>query len=240
MKPLGAQELLDVADQSIRLNWVDRGLLLARYASAGALSRACEDLPLAIRDRLILGLRIATFGPQLSLQARCGGCGEQLEAELDGAAMLASHLEDPPEATTVHIENKELSLRMPTSRDLDSVAGLPSEQAHWGLLRRCLADASVELDDQLRSAAAAALESADPFSALELELVCQQCGKGTVTQLDLVSFVLSEITDAAHRVAAQIHQLALAYGWTEAEILQLPEARRRRYLQFITDGASAP
>ena len=236
MRPLGAQQLLDVADQAKGLSWIDRGLLLARCASGGALAGHCEDLPIGVRDRLILALRIETFGPILPVQSRCAVCGEQLEAQVDGAAMLARHLEEPPATIPLQIDGSDIELRMPTSRDLHAVAGLPHGQAQWGLVRRCLGS-GVEPNESARTAAAEALAEADPFSSVELELICAACGNGSVVNLDLVTFVLAEIETAAHRIAAQVHRLARAYGWTESEILKLPEARRRRYLQLVAEGS---
>ncbi len=39
-----------------------------------------------------------------------------------------------------------------------------------------------------------------------------------------------------HELLEDVHTLALAYGWTESDVLALPAPRRAEYLTLIADG----
>jgi len=51
---------------------------------------------------------------------------------------------------------------------------------------------------------------------------------------DIVSFFWSEICVQAKRLLREVHILARAYGWREADILSMSAARRQLYLEMVT------
>jgi hypothetical protein len=51
--------------------------------------------------------------------------------------------------------------------------------------------------------------------------------------LDLPAFLWTEIEAQVRRLLLDIHTLAVAYGWSEREILSLSDARRRLYLEMV-------
>jgi hypothetical protein len=85
-----------------------------------------------------------------------------------------------------------------------------------------------ELDDIGR-----ALALADPHAEIRLPLQCPACGHGWEETLDIASFTWEEIEARARRLLFDVHTLASAYGWTEAEILSLGASRRARYLELV-------
>ena len=52
--------------------------------------------------------------------------------------------------------------------------------------------------------------------------------------LDIVSFLWSEISSLAKRHLREVHTLAWAYGWSEADILAMSPARRQFYLESVS------
>jgi hypothetical protein len=52
----------------------------------------------------------------------------------------------------------------------------------------------------------------------------------------VVNFLWSEIDGFCRRSLHQVHRLALAYGWTEAQILSLSPTRRGYYLGLVQNG----
>ena len=81
----------------------------------------------------------------------------------------------------------------------------------------------------------------DIYGALDLgtnncRLLIARPTDGGFTVLDAFSLLASGLA-AADRLYAEIDAVARAYHWSEAEILALPIARRRRYLGLI--GAMA-
>jgi hypothetical protein len=51
--------------------------------------------------------------------------------------------------------------------------------------------------------------------------------------LDIPALVLAELEAEGQRLLGDIHVLARAYGWSEAEVVALPPARRRRYVEMV-------
>ena len=51
--------------------------------------------------------------------------------------------------------------------------------------------------------------------------------------LDIGSFVWAEIESRARRLLWEVHTLASAYGWSEAETLSLSAARRASYMRMV-------
>jgi hypothetical protein len=189
---------------------------------AGALALlGIHDAPVAELDARLLALRAATFGPLLEAVATCPECGLELELELDARAMAANSPARVPG-----------DFRLPTARDLGAVAAEPDpERARELLASRCAP--SRELTPELIDEIGEALAEADPLGGSRLALACPECGREWVETLDVPWLVQLEFANAGARLAAEVHELALAYGWTESEILALPPRRRARYLELV-------
>ena len=71
----------------------------------------------------------------------------------------------------------------------------------------------------------------DPQAEVQLDLSCPACGYCWKMMFDIVSFFWSEICAQARRLLREVHTLARAYGWREADILSLSTARRHFYLE---------
>jgi hypothetical protein len=50
---------------------------------------------------------------------------------------------------------------------------------------------------------------------------------------DIVSFLWTEIAAEAKRLLREVHILASAYGWREADIFSLSPLRRQFYLEAV-------
>ena len=62
---------------------------------------------------------------------------------------------------------------------------------------------------------------------------CPECDREWKESLDLTSFVWAEVESRARRLLVEVHPLASAYGWSEAETFALSEARRAIYLEMV-------
>ena len=58
------------------------------------------------------------------------------------------------------------------------------------------------------------------------------CGGAWQGVLEVIDFLWAEIRTRARRLLQEIDALARAYGWREAEILALSDARRGLYVQM--------
>jgi hypothetical protein len=212
-----------------------RAVLLLAHVDADA---DPASLPVGRRDAALLALHTAAFGGRLAAVADCPDCGEWLDLQVDAAelARVSGTAADPPVELTVRHGGYTLRLRLPTAGDL---AAGPADGA--ALLARCVLAADrdgvavdpLELPAEVRRAAGERLAIADPGADLELALACPSCGHRWGEALDPVAFVWAEVDAWARRLAGEVHLLAAAYGWGEAEILALTPWRRRLYLEAV-------
>jgi hypothetical protein len=114
---------------------------------------------------------------------------------------------------------QEADLRLATIRLVESCCLEPGESPDW----------SAEELDQIGQS----LAMADPLAEIRLALRCPACENEWEENLDMVSFLWSEIEARARRLLFEVDALASAYGWTEKEILSLSERRRGLYLSMV-------
>jgi hypothetical protein len=241
MKTLDASELLQV--------W-ERGAGSApALAILPLLLAACPEIPperlpqltVGERDALLLTQREWMFGSQIEATATCIQCGERLEFSLtidDIRAMPA--LTDASDLgqtapLSAKMEEYQVEFRLPTIADTQNIINL--EQ----ILERCLIVASKanehqaasELPSTVIEAISHQMAAADPQADVQLALNCPTCQHEWLATFDIATFLWEEIHTWAQRTLLEIHQLARAYGWSEAEILALSPARRQIYLSMI-------
>jgi hypothetical protein len=83
-------------------------------------------------------------------------------------------------------------------------------------------------------AIAEAMVEHDPRAEMRLAMHCHACQHSWSTIFDIVSFFWTEIEASAKRLLREVHTLAKAYGWREADILALSSARRQCYLELVS------
>jgi hypothetical protein len=213
-----------------QLHPLDQGVLAVETAMPGA--GRVADWPMGRRNRALAELRCALFGTDLRGWTRCRSCGEQLEFELDASALAGSPDVD---GGPVAIEGRRY--RLPTSRDLAAIVGeADPDLAARRLLERCRTggdhqQAAVDEDDV--EAVGDAMAAADPLAEILLHFDCPACEAAYDEPLDLAAFLWTELEGGARVALYEVHRLASAYGWSEAEILALSPARRRAYVEMV-------
>jgi len=227
---VAAASLLDAWEQGARQHPLHRALTLLRVAEPQASLEALAELPIGERDRRLFALRARLFGPQLEAVAACPRCGEKLDIACDGRAVFAG---DGAQHAEVEVAGRRLSLRAPSTVDLLDVAELPPAERPAALLARCAGEA---VDDRLREAVEARLAELDPLGEVSFALGCAACGHEWAEVFDIAGFLWTEVGDRAQRLLREIHTLARAYGWREADILALTPQRRAAYLTLVTEG----
>lgn len=195
-----------------------------------------DDWPLAHCQATLLELRCATFGSTLEAAMDCPECGERLEFELDGRALLRIQRESTADGASepaLHVQG--LGFRLPTRRDLLAVIGLADERnAVEALARMCCLDDAARIDwtDTLLEALDDAFEAADPLSNIYLTLACPGCRCIWDQPFDLLRYFRDEIDVRARTLLVEVHRLARAYGWSERDVLGMRPARRKAYLEL--------
>ena len=231
---------------------VRRALLLLEVACPQLSADERERMPLGRRDARLLALREQVFGPTLVSVVPCPGCGEQQELLFNTddvrAPVPGGNNNNGFEPLSLETQGYIITYRLPSSRDILAVADSLVEQAETdfaeverALLGRCLLQATHDgaeiACDALPPSVLAALETRisedDPQADVQLALECAECGHRWYALLDIASFMWNEIASWAKRMLREIHVLARAYGWFEADIVSMHPARRDFYLQLL-------
>jgi hypothetical protein len=143
----------------------------------------------------------------------------------------------------VKIEGYDLRFRLPDSVDLAQIARCGDlDAARNVLVQRCVLQvshdgvevAATTLPETVMTLLVESMGQHDPQADVQLNLSCPACGQSWPVMFDVVSFFWSEICVQAKRLLREVHTLARAYGWREADILGMSTARRQFYLEMVT------
>jgi hypothetical protein len=247
MQTLSAATLLSIWERGRLQVPVQQALLLLDAAHPSLSADELAQLAIGRRDQCLLRLRAWTFGPKIACFVACPACSEQLEFSVVVDDLLGEAAGSPeelmePQLTSLEVGEYDIRFRLPNSQDVTAVsASEAGESAREMLLERCLVE--VRQDGESRSADALPdavlttvidkMADADPLADIQMTLDCPACDHGWRSTLDIASYFWSEIDTWARQTLAEVHALALAYGWREADILSLSAWRRQYYLRMI-------
>ncbi|MCP4285977.1 MAG: hypothetical protein GY792_16230 [Gammaproteobacteria bacterium] len=196
----------------------------------------CRSLSAGDRQFLVLQLEALIDASPRWITALCGGCGEQLQFQIvPGSLPMKPAGEGYPEKV-LKLSIGQVNLRVPNGGDEEFVSAQASGSGSvlHDLLSRLLSsqgqpvdvsrlnDADLEALDQL-------LDEMSPQAGLAASIDCPHCHLQQEAAIDPYAWIVRETAS----LDLDIHNLAFHYHWSEQDILQLPRARRERYLQLI-------
>ncbi len=262
MRSPTAAQVLDLWDGCVNATLPERAIAMLQIACPGddicALTIAERDRRLISFRALVSGPRMdmvvrcpkCTEHLEFSIDANA-----LIEATSDESS--TSDASDTRYWGTVH-ESWLMRWRLPTALDLRQVARLgTAKAARRALIRRCVVAAwqihlpsaqdtlatdvmveyaEVSVDDLPNDALAAlaeAMESTSPESEIRFEVCCNSCGEQWPADLDITSYLWTELDVLASNIVSEVHTLADAYGWHESEILAMSPRRRSAYLELL-------
>jgi hypothetical protein len=239
MRAVTQSDLLALWESGKALHPLDWGLLAVNTMFPETQPDSVADWPIGRRNRALVEMQLACFGPALRGWTSCRRCADKLGFALDGRALAESPL--PNQAEPIVVNGR--SFRLPTSRDLARIAAEDDPgTAAVALVEMCRIDGepversfATEIDwtKEDLDAIGDKMALADPLGEIMLYFDCPQCGESFEDSLDLPTFLRAEIEGRAKRLLREVHTLASAYGWGEAEILSLNPARRQFYLEMV-------
>ena len=240
---LTAGDLLAVWERGLTQRPLERAISLLATSHPEAPLEQLREQPIGQRDAQLMEIREALFGPSLACLVACPKCGERLEIALDIAQFRAlSSDTDISKIHTINASGYEIQFRLPNSADMQSIANVSdADPARRALFERCVQNSTREgapvstsdLPEEMVDAVSSRMAQMDPQADIQLALVCPACAAQWSMVFDIVSFLWSEIHAWAVRILREVHQLASAYGWREADILALSPMRRQFYLELI-------
>lgn len=175
----------------------------------------------------------------LALSATCAmpACAQTFEFELPLHGLPDAD-DDGGVVTLQLAPGRRVRLRRPLGSDLRRWrAARPATRAE--AVGAMLASLLVEgdLDERDEAAVAAAIAEHDPLVDFSVACACPGCGATADVEIDLEYIALRRLARAQRALLREVHALASRYGWTEAEVLAVPAARRAHYLALIEDEA---
>ncbi len=76
----------------------------------------------------------------------------------------------------------------------------------------------------------------DPQAEIVLQLQCPSCRHHFTTAFDSGEYFFRELSARQDRRYREVHQLAFAYHWSEADILSMSPRKRQRYLDLLAEN----
>ena len=246
MQKLSAHTIVQLWEIGQRQHPLERMLMLLTAALPDVSRSDLLNLSVGERDAYLLMLRERSFGSQFAGFAECPRCQERLECQFTLADIWnpGRPHEGRPQGSALHIEIEDyvVEVCLPTQTDLLAIAGSRSlEIARTHLLERCIrvairngeAIAATAVPDEIVAAIGEQLLHLDPQAEVQLALQCPACKYSWSVLFDITTFVWAEISSLARRLLREVHLLATAYGWHEADILAMSAIRRQFYLELV-------
>lgn len=242
MRSLSASELLDVWERGSAQPFIERAITLLAASCPGLDRDGLARLTLGQRDRLLLSLRESMFGPRVAALASCSECNEKVEFDFEiDDIRVQDFVPEAEEIASLAIDDCSLRFRLPNSLDLAATAQHgDASMVRQRLIERCLVSASTSagqlsaagLPERVLDELEVQMSKLDPQANVQLALQCPACNKSWRATFDIFAFLWSELAACAERLVVEVHALASAYGWSEADILAMTATRRGVYLSL--------
>ena len=195
---------------------------------------------LCVADRQYLMLQIASMleGDLFWMSSACSSCKSDFDICVRRSDLPVKEAGQGYPFATIKLDGAEITCRIPVGKDQEKIERLSDDDALHLLLEHCVEavnDNAPEKGfvDSLTQADISriedVLEDISPSVATRLLTRCPECDAEQVIELDPYALPVTE-TDNFYQ---EIHTLAMAYHWSEQDILSLPRSRRRTYLDLI-------
>jgi hypothetical protein len=231
--------------------------LLERYAAIDSTNDAgwVDEITLGDREMLLLHLLRLTFGNRIPCTLKCPVCMEFMDFELHADQLLLPGAASPKqfhqETFAVDEAHWQVRFRVPRARDVEAaiVGGRSTPDAAAMLLRHCVEEVCRETGSGEHESAApdrwpagldtqigARLAEIDPQAEIDLSLDCPACGNHFSSAFDTGDYLHRELETRERQLLYDVHRLAMAYHWSEEEILRMTLRKRKQYLELVGDG----
>jgi len=204
---------------------------LAELGGAAAQPDTVRALSVADRQFLMRQLAAVTGLDDSWVGARCLACGAGFDIPVRESELPVKTAGAGYPFANVETSLGPVRFRVPVGADQEAIAGIADPQeARRALALRCAVELPPgELSEDDLERAEHALEAIAPEVATQAQTACPDCCRPATVHLDPYRWLAA----ADRGLFLDIHLLASAYHWSEAEILALPRERRRLYLSLV-------
>lgn len=205
-----------------------------------------RNLGMGDREAVLLHLWRITVGDRLDCVLICPACMVKMDLELCVSDLLVPPYEAMQGTHSCTIagdgQDYEIRFRLPTGADQEAVAELALsdlEAASEMMLARCIEQIDGCVVERIPAVVAEALSrimaDLDPQAEVLLSAACPECRTAFQTLFDTGLFVHQELDRASSRIHREVHLLAYHYHWSEADILNLSDSKRKLYLEMVRE-----
>jgi hypothetical protein len=234
--PLTAAALLELNDTIGQYAPTEKGVALLSAFVPGLSRSDALMLDVGSFHALLLDVCECQLGRTLTGRVECSSCDAALDVELELAALRQPPSLGPDAILEVSEDDGVIRFRLPRPADLLALdPGDGPQASRRTLLSRCVVEPADPplLSEATMAAMAEIMAESAPQADVIVPIACAVCGHHWQTPLDPEAFLCGDLENRAGQLIRQVHALATVYHWSEAEILALPPARRRRYLQWV-------
>lgn len=257
MRDLSAAELLTAWDRALGQSPTQQALVLLAAVCPDHSMEQLAQWSIGHRDACLLTLRERLFGSQLNGTTVCPQCRQRIELAFNASDIRVEPTMTHPivpvdEVMTLAAEGYRVHFRLPNTLDLEAIeTNADVNQIREQLLHRCITSVVWEgaekgdgepvnnptpLPTMLVDAIAERMAEADAQADTRIALSCPDCNHEWFSTFDIATYLAGEIHSWAKYLLREIHSLARAYGWREADILAMTPRRRRAYLELLENG----
>jgi hypothetical protein len=213
---------------------------------------AVRSLTVGDREALLLHLRRLTMGDRLLgvLDCPAPDCGEKMDLDLKVSDLLLPPYDNCQQSYEAEVKKNgshyRVRFRLPTGADQEDVATLvnnDSQAAAELLLHRCVQSVTngdgepvEDLPPVVTERIPEAMSELDPQAELTLSLTCPACTHAFLAPFDAGTYLFQELAGRVKYLYREVHLLALYYHWSEAEIINMPDRKRRLYLELLEEA----
>ena len=242
MRCLTASDILQIWELGLCQHPLKRAVTILTVACPQMSAEEAALLTIGQRDGYLLRLRELTVGTGMNGFAVCPQCSDRLEFTLDVADIRVADNQPIESEYRLCYGEIELQFRLPNSRDLAAIASCNNPIiAQQRLIQRCVLQAKQdgailetnELSEDAIAQLAKQMAECDPQAEIMLDFTCPGCNYQWQSLFDITVFFWQEIAAFAKRLLREVHTLAKAYGWREADILAMSHQRRQFYLEMV-------
>lgn len=204
------------------------------HADPSVVNRLC------VADRQYLMLQLASIleGDLFWISSACSSCKNDFDICVRRSDLPVKEAGQGYPFATIKLDGAELTCRIPVGEDQEKIERLSDDDALHLLLEHCIEEVNDNAPeegfvDSLTQADISRiediLEDISPSIATRLLTRCPECDAEQIVELDPYALPVTKTGNFYQ----EIHTLAMAYHWSEQDILSLPRSKRRIYLELI-------
>ena len=210
-----------------------------RLAGQPASEDQVRRVSAAGREWLLQQAGVQFFRGTSWFEAPCAACGARFDFELPLAAVPRGPAGPGFPEVEVHTSLGLRRFEAPNGHHEEAMAARRDDDPRRVFATLCsLADEpAADMDrfvEEDLERIDAALEAISPDIADGVDVTCPDCGEPARVRIDPLTFAFPR----SDTILRDVHVIAGAYRWSEADILALPSARRRAYVALIRGDAA--